>query len=312
MALVAIAEVGTDVGWPLVGFGQYEPVVIVGVDGCANLFDSGVGLRKVFAAGAVAFDEIGDCVHAECIDAHVEPESHGLDHLFDNNGVVEVQIGLVGKEAMPVERLRDLVPCPVGLFGVGEDDASVFEELVGLRPHIELAFGRAGRCVARGLKPRVLIAGVVDDQLDHHLHAAQVSGVENLFEIVQRAIAGVDVDVIGDVVAIIAQRRREEWQQPDAGDAEVLQIIELGQQSRKITDAVCVRVHECADVEFVNYRVFVPKRICGASGFFHSLSSSSFDYAFVSVPAALSLVSPFRGRTRRKICAGMTSGRSAT
>jgi hypothetical protein len=37
-----------------------------------------------------------------------------------------------------------------------------------------------------------------------------VGGVEDLLEIVQGAVAGIDVDVVGDVVAVVAQGRGEE------------------------------------------------------------------------------------------------------
>ena len=66
-----------------------------------------------------------------------------------------------------------------------------------------------------------------------HLHAALVRRVEEAPEVVQRAVARVDADVVGDVVAVVAQRRGEERQQPEAGDAEVLEVVELLRQARK-------------------------------------------------------------------------------
>ena len=72
----------------------------------------------------------------------------------------------------------------------------------------------------------MLIAGVVDDQLDHDLHVALVGGVEELLEVVEGSVGGVDVDVVGDVVAVVAQGRGEEGQEPEAGDAEVLEVVE--------------------------------------------------------------------------------------
>src|ERR1700677_686844 len=141
MALVSIPKVRADIGWPLVGFSEDKAIVIFCVDGCPNLLDGCMGLGKVFAGCTVAFDEIGNRVHTKLIYAHMEPESHGLDHLFDNDGVIKIEVRLVGEEAMPIVRLRDLVPSPVGLFRVGKDDASVFEELVGLRPNVEIALG---------------------------------------------------------------------------------------------------------------------------------------------------------------------------
>ena len=199
-----------------------------------------MGLGDVFAIGAVALDEVGNGVETESVDAHVEPEAHGLEDFFHDARVVEVQIGLMGEEAVPVVLLRDFVPGPVGFFGVGEDDAGAFEELVGVAPDVHVAFGRAFGSATGGLEPGMLIGGVVDDELDHDLHAALVGGVEELLEVVEGAVAGIDVDVVGDVVAVVAQGRGEEGKQPEAGDAEVLEVVEFGEEAGEVADAVGV------------------------------------------------------------------------
>ena len=226
VALVAVAEVGADVGGPLVGFGEDEAVGVVVVDGGADGLDDVVGLGEALAGGAVALDEVGDGVETEGIDAEVEPEAHGFEDFFEDGGVVEVEVGLVMEEAMPVEGFRGVVPGPVGFFCVGEDDAGVFVDLVGVGPDVEVAFGRAGRSVAGGLEPGVLVGGVVDDELDEDLHVALVGGGEEELEVVDGAVAGVDVGVVGDVVAVVAQGRGEEREEPEAGDAEILEVVE--------------------------------------------------------------------------------------
>ena len=78
-------------------------------------------------------------------------------------------------------------------------------------------------------------------------------------EIGERAVARIDGRVIGDVVAVVAQRRRIERQQPEDVDAEVLQIVELPRQTLKIADAVAVAVEERPDVRLVDDPVFVPE-----------------------------------------------------
>ena len=143
VALVAIAEVGADIGGPHVGFGEDEAVFVFGVDDGADVLDLDVGLGDVFAAGSVALDEVGDGVEAEAVDAHVHPEAHGVEDFFHDAGVVEVEVGLVGEEAVPVVLLGDFVPGPVGLFGVGEDDADAVVELVGVGPDVHVAVGGA-------------------------------------------------------------------------------------------------------------------------------------------------------------------------
>ena len=48
----------------------------------------------------------------------------------------------------------------------------------------------------------------------------------------ERAVGRVDLGVVGDVVAVVAQRRGIERQQPERGDAEVLQVVELARSGR--------------------------------------------------------------------------------
>ncbi len=75
-------------------------------------------LRQVLAIRAVAFDEVGDSVESQAVDANVEPEAHRVDDRFHDAGIFEIQIGLMTIEAMPVVRLRDRVPCPVRRFRI--------------------------------------------------------------------------------------------------------------------------------------------------------------------------------------------------
>ena len=76
-----------------------------------------------------------------------------------------------------------------------------------------------------------------------------------------RAVGWVDAAIVGDVVAVVAQRRGIERQQPQRGDAEVLEVVELPGQALKIADAVIARVEERLDVQLVDDRVLVPERI---------------------------------------------------
>jgi hypothetical protein len=71
----------------------------------------------------------------------------------------------------------------------------------------------------------------------------------------------VDGDVIRDVVAIVAQGRREEWHEPYRADPQFLEVVELPFKPLKITDAIPVAVVESADVDLIDDRVLVPKHI---------------------------------------------------
>ena len=67
--------------------------------------------------------------------------------------------------------------------------------------------------------------------------------------------------VVRDVVAIVAQRRGEEWHEPYCVDSQFLEVVELPFQPWKITDAIPIAVVESADVDLINDRVLIPKHI---------------------------------------------------
>ena len=156
VALVAVAEVGDDVGRPLVGLGQQHPARVLVVDLLADPLQELMGLGQVLAVGALALEQVRHGVQPEPVQAHVEPEPDDLEHDLLDLGVVVVEVRLVGEEAVPVEGLRLGVPGPVGGLGVDEDDAGVQVLLVGVGPHVPVALGRPR--LAGLLEPGVLVA----------------------------------------------------------------------------------------------------------------------------------------------------------
>ena len=83
------------------------------------------------------------------------------------------------------------------------------------------------------LKPGVLIGGVVDDQVGDDFQAALVGGIEQRLEVGDGAVVGVDAHEIGNVVAVVLVRRGIHRQQPDAIDAELLDVVEFSAMPRK-------------------------------------------------------------------------------
>src|SRR5262249_41637133 len=126
-------------------------------------------------------------------------------------------------------------------------------------PDVEVALGAAGRGVAGALEPGVLVGGVVDDQLGDDPQAAAVGGVEEVAGVLEGAVAGGDGGVVGDVVAGVLERRGVERQQPDGGDAEVLQVVEALPQTAEFADAVHAAVLEGSYVDLVDDGVLVPE-----------------------------------------------------
>ena len=88
-----------------------------------------------------------------------------------------------------------------------------------------------------------------------------MGGVDQLLDVLDGAVVGMDVGEVGDVVAAVAQRRAVERQQPDAVDPEPLQVVELLGQPAEVARAVAVGVEEAADVDLVEDRALEPQRL---------------------------------------------------
>src|SRR6202163_578358 len=110
--------------------------------------------------------------------------------------------------------------------------------------HTYQARSREPRGAPRALEPRVLIRRVVDDQFGEDADSALVRRGDELADVLERSVRLVDADVVRDVVAVVAQRRGEERQQPQRGDSEAGQIIESRREAANVADPVAVRVLE--------------------------------------------------------------------
>src|SRR5204862_1816957 len=89
--------------------------------------------------------------------------------------------------------------------------------------------------------------------------------IEKCSEIVKRPKVWINVETIGDVVSVIPQRRRIEGQEPNGGNAELLEIIQLLHQAAEVAHPVAVSVAKCFDVPLVDDRVLIPNRTASAT-----------------------------------------------
>ena len=264
VALVGVAEILAHVFRPLIGFGEQELVLVVHVQRGPDLLDDRVRLGQVLVVRALALDEVGNRVQPEPVHAHVEPEAHRADHRLQHERIVEIEIGLVAEEPVPVMRVRDVIPRPVGRFRVGENDAREAVLVRIVAPHVEVALGGTRRRAPRRLKPGVLVGRMIDDQLRDHFQPRAMRFAEERAEVGTCPVHRMDVAVIGDVVTVVLERRRVEGQQPDRVHPQLADVVELRGEALEVTDAVVVRVEERLDVQLIDDRVLVPERIvCG-------------------------------------------------
>ena len=153
----------------------------------AQLFQVGVRFRQVFAARPLALVEVRDGVEPQAVDADLEPVVDDGRDGSAHVGALEVQIGLVGEEAMPVVRLRDRIPGPIRGFVVPKDDARVGPALRVVAPDVVVAVAAIRRRTTRALEPRVRVGGVVQDELGDDLQVARVRRVEQPAKVVEVA-----------------------------------------------------------------------------------------------------------------------------
>src|SRR5690349_3779269 len=83
--------------------------------------------------------------------------------------------------------------------------------------------------------------------------------MREVHEVAQRAVAGVDAVVVGDIVAVVAMRRGLERHQPDGCHAQSVQIVQPSRETAKVADAIAVSVHVSANGQTIDDRVLVPE-----------------------------------------------------
>ena len=217
-----VAHVGHGVLGPLIGLGQQHAIVEAAVDVGPQFAEEGEGLGQVLARGALAGVEVRHGIEPEAVDAHGQPVVDHVEHGLAHGRVVVVEAGLMRVEAVPEVGLGHRVERPVGRLEVLEDDAGPREAVRGVAPDVEVAVHRPGLGQPGPLEPRVLIGGVGQHQLGDDPDAAPVRLAQEQAEVAERAVGGVHLAVVRDVVPVVAQRGGVERQEPQRGDPELL------------------------------------------------------------------------------------------
>src|SRR3954454_12927942 len=114
-------------------------------------------LRKIFAVRALTLIEIRHGIQTQSIDAHLQPKIEHVEDRLVYFRVVEVKIGLMRVEAMPVVRFCHCIPGPVGRFEIFEDDSGVAVLLLTLAPDVEIPRAASLVRLTSALEPRMLI-----------------------------------------------------------------------------------------------------------------------------------------------------------
>ena len=109
----------------------------------------------------------------------------------------------------------------------------------------------------------MLVRRVVHDEVRDHPEPAAVRLGDEGLEVRHLAVERGDLVEVGDVVAVVPERGRKERKEPQAVDAQILDVVQAGGEAREVADAVVVRVLERLDVHLVEDGVLVPEVIHG-------------------------------------------------
>ncbi len=108
---------------------------------------------------------------------------------------------------MPEIGFGNRIPSPIGGLEIFEDDAgiAIFPRIIA--PDVKVPVWGTFRRTAGSLKPGVLIGCVIEDQFGDDAKASFVGELKEGAEIVDRPVAGIYGEVVGDVIAIVLERR---------------------------------------------------------------------------------------------------------
>ena len=189
-------------------------------------------LRQVAALGAQLLPDVRRGVEADDVDALIAEVEHILRHIVEHDGVGVVEVPLVGVERGHDDLVRLRTPAEVagrggrehlrdGLFKLVGDVPVVVEEIAVLI----LLLPRAG-----ALRPLVVLAGVVHDEVEADGDAALVAVLRQRREVGHRAqlrLDGAEVrhGVAAVAAALRALQQRHEVQVVHAAVGDVIQLF---------------------------------------------------------------------------------------
>ena len=91
-------------------------------------------------------------------------------------------------------------------------------------------------------------------------HPSITGRIDEIDEVADIAQPCVDVIEVGDVIAIVPSRRGVDRVEPETGDSYTSDVVELGDETAKIADAVSIRVLVGVDLDGSEDRPLYPVR----------------------------------------------------
>ncbi len=202
MDFITIAKIGAYILRPLVSLREHDRPWIMILHIFAHLLQKGMRFWQILTVGSFPFKQVGDGIRPEAVQPHIQPEFHHPEHFLLHLRVVIIQIRLRGIKSVPVILLALLIPGPIRVLRIQEDDPGLFVQLVGVAPDIIIPVRRV-LALPRLLKPFMLVRSVIHDQVDNNLQPLFMNNLDQGFEIFQRPIIFVYPVVIRYIIPII-------------------------------------------------------------------------------------------------------------
>src|SRR5687768_9730535 len=149
-------------------------------------------LGKILAVRSFALKKVRYRVKPEAVDAELAPKVKDPEDFLPDERIIIVQVWLMVEESVPVILLRLGIPCPVRVLEILENDPDVFILIRVIAPNVKIPLRRTLGCFSRALKPWMLIGGVVDDKFCNDLEIPCMGFLQQLLELGQIAIGGVN------------------------------------------------------------------------------------------------------------------------
>jgi hypothetical protein len=195
------------------------------------------------------FPDLVDDVAAESVDSFVEPEAENLFDFFEDFGIVPIEIGLLFAVDMEVVLVdfRHVFPSAAGEDAgpvIGSFSVFAFAPIVIIVVRGVLVFGHE--------EPRMLVGGVIDDEIHHERDVAFLGFGDQPFHVFHRPVFRIDGFVVGNVIAEIVVGRAVERREPNDVDSESLKVIELGDNAGDIPDSIAIGIAKRTGIDLID------------------------------------------------------------
>ncbi len=197
-------------------------------------------------------------VDAKPIDAAPEPETKDVVHRLLDGGVSPVEVGLLLQEGVIIILPAGLIPLPGRAAEIADPVVRRCSVETRIAPDVPISPGAAPRGAALE-EPRVLVRGVIGNEIENDLELAGVGGQKQAVEIRKGAEARIDVAIVSDVVPEIRHGRRIDRRYPNGVDSELDEMIEPSLDTAKVADAIAVRVLKRAGIDLVDDALLPPR-----------------------------------------------------